>query len=122
MKEFNLTDYRCNPDKIVVDENSNPVKIIYTDFVNKDGFNCVLIKKDIHLNEDFITRANENGLTVDGGQLFFASKTLEKWISVYEMDGDACAGRFYESKEAADNDCNCQSTYIGAFEVNITID
>lgn len=122
MKEFNLTDYHCNPDKTVVDENSNPVSIINTDYKDPDGYtNIVVINPDTKNNT--ITRANNNGQTIEGGQLFFKSQTLERYVAIYSYGDDdfCCREDVYPSKKEADDTCSGDESYIGAFKVTITI-
>lgn len=123
MKKFTKFEYLKNPNRNIIDQDSNPVKIVDTVFRDFDGYtNIIIINPDTENN--IITRADDDGRTLDGRQLFFQTQTLIRWLPVYKAvyDDDVnCENEFCLSEEEADRVYGERPNYIGAFKVTITI-
>lgn len=107
MKQFNLTDYKQNPNLRVVTREGYSVTIVDTDYRSPDG--CYPIVGIIHyIREDKISTFDYRGRSIsrntDNGpsDLFFGPENHEGWINIYKYEGGYYPGdKIHDSKPVA---------------------
>ena len=104
MKQFNLEEYKKNPNRKVITRDGKSVRIVCTDMIGTDYPILVVCRVDATHDCDYSYTLNgKHNLGVDSRlDLFFAPEKHEGWTHVYKL-GDAgyIAGNIYNTKEEA---------------------
>ena len=104
MKQFNLEEYKKNPNRKVITRDGKSVRIVCTDMIGTDYPILVVCRVDATHDCDYSYTLNgKHHLGVDSRlDLFFAPEKHEGWTHVYKL-GDAgyIAGNIYNTKEEA---------------------
>lgn len=118
MKPFNLNEYLANPRRVVT-RNGIPVRIICTDFNDKD-FPVVGEIKGSPFPELF-TKEGEYTLTTESSNdLFFATKKCEGWINIFKYNFGKPFIRdmhIFETKEEAEESAKNDRTYVKSIKI-----
>lgn len=106
MKQFNIEEYKKNPNRKVITRDGRSVRIVCTDVMGAIYPVLAVYKKDP-------THENWNSYTADGklytevdtdSDLFFAPQKKEGWLNLYkDEDGRVAIGTVYpiESEKSA---------------------
>ena len=108
MKQFNLEEYKKNPNRRVITRDGRSVRIVCTNRIG--DFPIIALIHD-GINE-FLGTFMQNGVHVDGvhvdglgnaRDLFFVTEKKEGWVNLFNLSEGPCLGRVYSSKELAEN-------------------
>lgn len=104
MKQFNLEEYRKNPNRKVITRDGKDVKIVYINMIGTSYPILAICRVDAtHDSYYSYTINGKHSLNEDSHlDLFFAPEKHEGWTHVYKV-GDAgyIAGNIYNTKEEA---------------------
>ena len=104
MKQFNLEEYKKNPNRRVITRDGKSVRIVCTDMIGTPYPILVVCRVDATHDCDYTyTLDGKHNLgVVSRLDLFFAPEKHEGWTHVYKL-GDAgyIAGNIYNTKEEA---------------------
>ena len=103
MKPFNLAEYLADSLKKVITRDGRTVRIICTDFNNKD-YPIIGEIQDCMDPESFTEERRYFDLSVDSDKdLFFYSEKREGWINIFkDYDSKYVGYKIFESKEEAE--------------------
>ena len=104
MKQFNLEEYKKNPNRRVITRDGRSVRIVCTDMIVTSYPILVICRVDpTHDCYYSYTLNGKHNLGVDSRlDLFFAPEKRSGWINIYDRTGDAHASRcIYGTEEEA---------------------
>ena len=104
MKQFDLKEYKKNPNRKVITREGKSVRIVCTDMIGTSYPVLAICRVDPTHECDYSYTINgKHNLGVDSRlDLFFAPEKKSGWINIYDRTGDAHAlGRIYDTKEEA---------------------
>ena len=103
MKQFNLEEYKKNPNRKVITRDGKSVRIVCTDMIGI--YRVVAICKLTPICECCYSYTDDGKLNVRIDthlDLFFAPEKKSGWINIYSRTGDAHASRrIYDTEEEA---------------------
>lgn len=105
MKQFNLKEYKKNPNRRVITRDGRSVRIVCTDIMGAFRPVLAVYKKD-PTHEVWNSYTTDGKFCINGDSqddLFFAPEKKEGWVNVYKYGGDHYIGdrEFYSSESEA---------------------
>ena len=104
MKQFNLEEYKKNPNRKVITRDGKSVRIVCTDMIGTSYPILVICRVDpTHDGYYSYTLNGKHNLGVDSRlDLFFVPEKHTAWTNIYKSeDGVYATGSLFESKEEA---------------------
>lgn len=105
MKQFNLEEYKKNPNRKVITRDGRSVRIVCTDVMGAI-YPVIAVCKKNPTHEIFNSYTTDGKLYIEGDtnwDLFFAPEKREGWINLYQMDyGIYANSDVYPTKEEAE--------------------
>ena len=104
MKQFNLEEYKKNPNRRVITRDGKSVRIVCTDMIGTPYPILVVCRVDATHDCDYsYTLDGKHNLDVDSRlDLFFAPEKRSGWINIYDRTENAHASRrIYDTEEEA---------------------
>ena len=104
MKQFNLEEYKKNPNCKVITRDGKSVRIVCTDMIGTSYPILVVCRVDATHDCDYsYTLDGKHNLGVDSRlDLFFAPEKRSGWINIYDRTENAHASRrIYDTEEEA---------------------
>ena len=118
MKEFNLEEFKKNPNQKVVTRDGREVRIVCTDFKNSSYPIITLVRKN--KDEEVIMYYQKSGKDTyhPNIDLFFAPIKSEGWINIFkDEDLPFINGDIYESKNKAEEEAIGEPDYIATIKI-----
>ena len=121
MEQFNLEEYKKNPNRRVITRDGKSVRIVCTDMMGTSYPVLAICRVDPTHDCDYSYTPNgKHNLGVDSRlDLFFAPEKKKGWANLYDLPEGPYLGRVYSSKEVAESMIkNCGlHPYIATVEI-----
>ena len=119
MKQFNLEEYKKNPNRKVITRDGKSVRIVYTDMIGTDYPILVVCRVDATHDCYYSYTLNGKHNNVDSHlDLFFAPEKHEGWINLYKINSDISPGPLtYNTKEEAESATGNRPDYISTIKI-----
>ena len=119
MKQFNLEEYKKNPNRKVITRDGKSVRIVYTDMIGTDYPILVVCRVDATHDCYYSYTLNGKHNNVDSHlDLFFAPEKHEGWINLYKINSDISPGPLtYNTKEEAESATGNRPDYIATIKI-----
>ena len=120
MKQFNLEEYKKNPNRRVITRDSKSVRIVCTDMMGTSYPILAICRVDpTHDCYYSYTLNGKHNLGVDSRlDLFFAPEKKEGWINLYKINSDISPGPLtYNTKEEAESATGNMPDYISTIKI-----
>lgn len=120
MKQFNLEEYKKNPNRRVITRDGRSVRIVCTDMIGTSY--PILVVCRLNPTHDCYYSYTLNGkhnLGVDSRlDLFFAPEKHEGWINLYKINSSISPGPLtYNTKKEAESATGNRPDYISTIKV-----
>lgn len=103
MKQFDLEEYKKNPNRKVVTRDGKSVRIVCTDMIGTSYPVLAICRVDPTHDCYYSYTINGKHNNVDSRlDLFFAPEKKEGWANLYDLSGGPYLGSVYSSKEVAE--------------------
>ena len=122
MKQFDLEEYKKNPNRKVITRNGKNVRIVCTDMIGTSYPVLAICRVDsTHHCYYSYTLNGKHNLGVDSRlDLFFATENKEGWLNLYKKeDGRVAIGTVYpiESEESAKKIASADKDYVATCKI-----
>lgn len=120
MKQFNLEEYKKNPNRKVITRDGKSVRIVCTDVMGAIYPVLAVYKKD-PTHESWNSYTTDGKLYTEGdtdSDLFFAPEKHEAWINIYNSNGIHYGGMVpYSSKSEAIRHITKELDYVATCKI-----
>ena len=120
MKQFNLEEYKKNPNSRVITRDGKSVRIVCTDMIGTSYPILVVCRVDAtHDCYYSYTLNGKHNLGVDSRlDLFFAPEKHEGWINLYKINSNISPGPLtYNTKKEAESATGNRPDYISTIKI-----
>ena len=122
MKQFNLEEYKKNPNRKVITRDGKSVRIVYTDMIGTSYPVLAICRVDAtHDCYYSYTLNGKHNLGIDSRlDLFFAPEKKEGWLNLYkDENGRVAIGTVYpiESEESAKQIASADKDYVATCKI-----
>ena len=119
MKEFNLEEFKKNPNQKVVTRDGREVRIICTDMKSEYPLIALVTDKKDNTESPFVyTKNGRYFFEETNNDLFFAPIKREGWVNIFkDEDFPFINGDIYESKDKAEEDAIGEPDFIATIKI-----
>ena len=119
MKQFNLEEYKKNPNRRVITRDGRSVRIVCTDMIVTSYPILVICRVDPTHDCYYSYTLNGKHNNVDSRlDLFFAPEKKEGWINLYKINSSISPGPLtYNTKKEAESAIGNRPDYISTIKI-----
>ena len=117
MKQFNLEEFKKNPNRKIITRDGKSVRIICTDA----KCNYPIVALVTQNNYEVVYNFKEDGFVTSYGEsdldLFFSPNKKEGWINLFKQTNGLNTGFVFNTKEEAEKSAKGLSYYITTIKI-----